>query len=89
MGRSADKPAEWQDLRQPGAIMLVSCYELGHQPLGIAQPIGFLEQAGICPGRPRYRSGQTSTNRPSRLLGSSASRCPCTRRSGLGCGSPS
>ena len=36
-------------LRQPGAIMFVSCYELGHQPLGIAQPMGFLEQAGFAP----------------------------------------
>ncbi len=36
-------------LRQPGAIMFVSCYELGHQPLGIAQPMGFLEQAGFTP----------------------------------------
>ena len=36
-------------LRRPGAIMFVSCYELGHQPLGIAQPMGFLEQAGFAP----------------------------------------
>ena len=36
-------------LRRPGAILLISCYELGHQPIGIAQPIGFLEQAGYCP----------------------------------------
>ena len=36
-------------LRHPGAIMFVSCYELGHQPLGIAQPMGFLEQAGFAP----------------------------------------
>jgi radical SAM superfamily enzyme YgiQ (UPF0313 family) len=36
-------------LRHPGAIMLVSCYELGHQPLGIAQPMGFLEQIGFAP----------------------------------------
>ncbi len=33
-------------LRQPGAILLIACYELGHQPLGIASPLGFLEQAG-------------------------------------------
>ena len=49
MGRIADSRAERSLLRQPGAIMLVSCYELGHQPLGIAQPIGFLEQAGFAP----------------------------------------
>ena len=36
-------------LRYPGAVMFVSCYELGHQPLGIAQPMGFLEQAGFAP----------------------------------------
>ena len=36
-------------LRQSGAILLVSCYELGHQPIGIAQPAGFLEQAGYEP----------------------------------------
>jgi radical SAM superfamily enzyme YgiQ (UPF0313 family) len=36
-------------LSHPGAIMFVSCYELGHQPLGIAQPMGFLEQAGFAP----------------------------------------
>src|SRR2546422_11515292 len=27
---------EKASLRQPGAILLVSCYELGHQPIGIA-----------------------------------------------------
>ena len=36
-------------LRQPSAILLVSCYELGHQPIGIAMPIGFLERAGYAP----------------------------------------
>jgi radical SAM superfamily enzyme YgiQ (UPF0313 family) len=36
-------------LRQPGAILLIACYELGHQPLGIASPVGFLEQAGYVP----------------------------------------
>ncbi|MGH7232889.1 MAG: CUAEP/CCAEP-tail radical SAM (seleno)protein, partial [Nitrospiraceae bacterium] len=36
-------------LRQPGAILLISCYELGHQPVGIAQPLGVLEQAGYAP----------------------------------------
>ena len=36
-------------LGHQGAIMFVSCYELGHQPLGIAQPMGFLEQAGFAP----------------------------------------
>src|SRR3989449_8931128 len=36
-------------LRQPGGILLVSCYELGHQPLGIAWPRAFLERAGYAP----------------------------------------
>jgi len=36
-------------LREPGAILLISCYELGHQPLGIASPLGFLERAGYRP----------------------------------------
>ena len=36
-------------LRAPGAILLVSFYELGHQPLGIASPAAFLERAGFSP----------------------------------------
>jgi radical SAM superfamily enzyme YgiQ (UPF0313 family) len=36
-------------LRRPGALLLISCYELGHQPLGIAWPLGFLERAGFRP----------------------------------------
>jgi radical SAM superfamily enzyme YgiQ (UPF0313 family) len=36
-------------LRTPGAILLISCYELGHQPIGAAQAGGFLEQAGYAP----------------------------------------
>ncbi len=30
------------NLRSPGAVLLISCYELGHQPLGVAMPMGFL-----------------------------------------------
>jgi radical SAM superfamily enzyme YgiQ (UPF0313 family) len=37
------------NLREPGAILLVSCYELGHQPLGAASPVGFLRRAGFDP----------------------------------------
>ncbi|MGH7531314.1 MAG: CUAEP/CCAEP-tail radical SAM (seleno)protein [Gemmatimonadales bacterium] len=37
-------------LRAPGAVLLVSCYELGHQPLGLAWPKAFLERAGFAPG---------------------------------------
>ena len=38
------------NLRDPGAILLISCYELGHQPLAAASPIGFLQRAGFAPG---------------------------------------
>lgn len=37
------------DLRGPGRILLVSCYELGHTPHGLAMPLGFLERAGFAP----------------------------------------
>jgi radical SAM superfamily enzyme YgiQ (UPF0313 family) len=37
------------NLRSPGAVLLVSCYELGHQPLGVALPLAFLERAGFAP----------------------------------------
>ncbi len=37
------------DLKAPGAILLISCYELGHQPLSLASPIAFLERAGYSP----------------------------------------
>ena len=36
-------------LQQPGALLLISCYELGHQPIGLAQTAGFLEQKGYAP----------------------------------------
>jgi radical SAM superfamily enzyme YgiQ (UPF0313 family) len=36
-------------LQQPGAVLLISCYELGHQPIGLAQPVGFLKQKGFAP----------------------------------------
>jgi radical SAM superfamily enzyme YgiQ (UPF0313 family) len=37
------------NLRLPGSILIVSCYELGHQPLGAALPLAFLERAGFAP----------------------------------------
>jgi radical SAM superfamily enzyme YgiQ (UPF0313 family) len=37
------------NLAAPGAIVLISCYELGHQPLGLAMPAAFLEAAGYEP----------------------------------------
>ncbi|HEX6819870.1 MAG TPA: CUAEP/CCAEP-tail radical SAM protein, partial [Ktedonobacterales bacterium] len=36
-------------LRAPGAILLVACYELGHQPLTLASPLATLLQAGYDP----------------------------------------
>jgi radical SAM superfamily enzyme YgiQ (UPF0313 family) len=36
-------------LREPGAILLVACYELGHQPLGVAWPAACLEARGYRP----------------------------------------
>jgi radical SAM superfamily enzyme YgiQ (UPF0313 family) len=35
-----------RQLSEPTSILLVSCYELGHQPAGIAMPLGFLRRAG-------------------------------------------
>jgi radical SAM superfamily enzyme YgiQ (UPF0313 family) len=36
-------------MKEPGAIVLVACYELGHQPLAVAWPMAFLEQHGYAP----------------------------------------
>src|SRR5215510_5482408 len=36
-------------MREPGAILLVACYELGHQPLGVAWAAAFLEARGYAP----------------------------------------
>jgi radical SAM superfamily enzyme YgiQ (UPF0313 family) len=38
------------NLRTDDSILLISCYELGHQPLGVALPLGFLRQAGFTAG---------------------------------------
>ena len=50
-GTCSVAPREPRDeaMRRPGSILLISCYELGHQPLGIASPLGFLERAGYAP----------------------------------------
>src|SRR4051812_32472516 len=37
------------DLRSTGSVLFVSCYELGHQPLAVASPMGFLQRAGFAP----------------------------------------
>jgi radical SAM superfamily enzyme YgiQ (UPF0313 family) len=36
-------------MKAPGAILLVACYELGHQPLAVAWPAAFLERLGFQP----------------------------------------
>ena len=36
-------------MRAPGDILLVSCYELGHQPLAVAWAAAFLEARGYAP----------------------------------------
>ncbi len=36
-------------MRQPGTILLISCYELGHQPLHLATLSTMLQQAGYSP----------------------------------------
>jgi len=36
-------------LRDDGSILLISCYELGHQPMGVALPLGFIQRAGFAP----------------------------------------
>ena len=36
-------------MRASGEILLVACYELGHQPLAVAWPAAFLERAGYAP----------------------------------------
>ena len=42
----APQGREW---REEGAVLLVSCYELGRQPLGVASPLAFLRRAGYRP----------------------------------------
>jgi radical SAM superfamily enzyme YgiQ (UPF0313 family) len=37
------------ELRAPGGVLLVSCYELGHQPVALGFAAGFLERAGFSP----------------------------------------
>jgi radical SAM superfamily enzyme YgiQ (UPF0313 family) len=36
-------------VKKRGAVLLVACYELGHQPLAVAWPAAFLEQRGYPP----------------------------------------
>ena len=36
-------------MRGAGEILLIACYEMGHQPLAVAWPTAFLERAGYIP----------------------------------------
>src|SRR5205085_9817255 len=40
-------PVNVQSMANTGTILLISCYELGHQPLGIVWPRAFLARAGL------------------------------------------
>lgn len=44
-----EKARPSQGWRGTGAILLISCYELGHQPLNLASPLALLQQAGFAP----------------------------------------
>ena len=33
----------------PGAVLLISCYELGHRPIGLTRPLAALEATGFTP----------------------------------------
>ncbi len=39
----------WDRLRSDGGVLLISCYELGHQPLSLAFPLAYLREAGYAP----------------------------------------
>ena len=36
-------------MHAPGAILLISCYELGHRPMGLTRPLSALEATGFSP----------------------------------------
>ena len=42
-------PPRPPSLREPGAVLFISCYELGHQPLSVASPLALLHDAGYSP----------------------------------------
>jgi radical SAM superfamily enzyme YgiQ (UPF0313 family) len=58
--REARADSRW---REPGAILLISCYELGHQPFGLASPLGFLERVGYTPGALDIAAERLDTDR--------------------------
>ena len=70
-------------VRGPGDIVLVSCYEPGHQPQGVASAIAFLRARRLPADlRSTWRSSRSTTprGRAWRRRGSWRSRCRCTRR---------
>ena len=36
-------------MHTPGAVLLISCYELGHRPIGLTRPLHALKAAGFAP----------------------------------------
>lgn len=49
-GGHADRYTDlYKDLYGPGRILVISCYELGHTPHGLAMPQAFLRRAGFAP----------------------------------------
>ncbi|RKU16202.1 radical SAM protein [Candidatus Poribacteria bacterium] len=36
-------------MHAPGAVLLISCYELGHRPIGLTRPLGAFGAAGFSP----------------------------------------
>ena len=50
-------------MREPGAILLVACYELGHQPLAVAWPAAFLERPATRPPSWTSRSSPSTPRR--------------------------
>ena len=73
-------------LTAPGAILLVSCYELGHQPLSLAAPLARLRRGGLRAGRRRHlgrdsdRRGDPGAHALGRDLGADAHRAAARGR---------
>lgn len=36
-------------MKEAGGVLLIACYEMGHQPLAVASPAAFLQRAGYLP----------------------------------------
>ena len=46
---SLDRPSTRPGIAEPGGVLLVACYELGHQPFNLASPRAALRAAGLAP----------------------------------------